>query len=81
MTAGKRAQPVEMRLDMTEQRFGQMDAQEIGQRRIGPVEIHARRIRREQSRLVGYRIDFAWVLHLQPLFVPPRIAILSTIAR
>ena len=53
MTAGERAQPVEMRLDMAKQRIGQMNAQQIGQRRIGAVEIHPRRIRREQSRLVG----------------------------
>ena len=77
MTAGERAQPVEMRLDMAEQRIGEMNPQQIGQRRIGPVEIHAGGIGREQSRLVGCRIDFAWLLHLQLLFVPPRIAILS----
>ena len=53
MTAGERAQPVEMRLDMAKQRVGQMDAQQIGQRRIGAVEIHAGRIRRQQSGLVG----------------------------
>ena len=33
--------------------YRQMQTQQIRQRRIGPVEIHARRIRREQSRLVG----------------------------
>jgi hypothetical protein len=78
MTAGERAQPVEMRLDMTKQRIREMNPQQIGQRRIGPVEIHAGSIGREQSRLVGWscRIDFAWLLHLQLLFVPPRIAIL-----
>ena len=61
MTAGQRAQPVEMRLDMAKQRIRQMDAQQIGQRRIGPVEIHAGGIGREQSRLVGWSccIDFA----------------------
>ena len=53
MAAGERAEPVEMRLDMAEQRIGQMDAQQIRQRRIGAVEIHAGRIRREQARLVG----------------------------
>ena len=53
MAAGEPAEPVEMRLDMAKQRLGQMQPQQIGQRRIGPVEIHPRRIRREQSRLVG----------------------------
>ena len=53
MTAGQRAEPIEMRLDMAKQRIGQMDAQQIRQRRIGTVEIHARGIGREQSRLVG----------------------------
>jgi hypothetical protein len=78
MTTGQRAQPVEMRLDMTEQRIRQMDAKQIGQRRIGAVKIHAGGIGREQSRPVGWswRIDFAWLLHLQLLFVRPLIAIL-----
>ena len=53
MAAGKRAEPVEMRLDMAKQRVGQMDAQQIGQRRIGAVEIHARGIGREQARPIG----------------------------
>jgi hypothetical protein len=44
---GERAQPVKMGLDMAKQRLRQMDAQQIGQRRIGPVEIHAGRIRCE----------------------------------
>src|ERR1700733_9769497 len=35
MTAGKRPQPVEMRLDMAEQRIRKMDAEQIGQRWIG----------------------------------------------
>ena len=63
MAAGERAEPIEMRLDMAEQRIGQMDPQQIGQRRIGAVEIHARRIRREQSRLIGEPVayDPAWV--------------------
>ena len=52
MAAGERAQPVEMRLDMAKQRIGQMDAQQIGQRRIGAVEIHAGGVGRQQSRLV-----------------------------
>ncbi len=52
MTAGERAQPIEMRLDMAEQRVRQMDAQQIRQRGIGPVEIHSRGVGREQSRLV-----------------------------
>ena len=56
MAAGKPAQPIEMRLDMAKQRIGQMQAQQIRQRRIGAVEIHPRGVRREQSRLVGERL-------------------------
>ena len=41
MPAGERAQPVEMRFDMTEQSIRQMNPQQISQRRIGPIEIHA----------------------------------------
>jgi hypothetical protein len=78
MTACERAEPVEMRLDMAKQRVGEMDAEQIGQRRIGAVEIHAGSIRREQSWLLGWRchiVMFARLVHLQPLFVPPIIAI------
>ncbi|MHC2412373.1 hypothetical protein ACVJGC_004964 [Bradyrhizobium diazoefficiens] len=39
--AGELAEAIEMRLDVTEQRLRQMDAQEIRQRLIGAVEIHA----------------------------------------
>ena len=53
IAAGQFAEAIEMRLDMAEQRIGEMQPQQIGQRRIGPVEIHPRRIRREQSRLIG----------------------------
>jgi hypothetical protein len=53
MTTGERAQPVEMRFDMTKQRVVEIDAQQIGQRRIGTIKVHSRRIRREQPRLVG----------------------------
>ena len=76
MTAGERAEPVEMRLDVAEQRIRQMNAQQIRQRRIGAVEIHARRIRRQQSRLIGRHRDFVvsgWLVHFQLLFVPPDI--------
>jgi hypothetical protein len=64
MTAGERAQPVEMRFDMAKQRIGQMDAEQVRQRRIGAVEIHSGRIRREQSRLIGrrcYTILLEWL--------------------
>jgi hypothetical protein len=53
VTAGERAQPVEMGLDMAEQRIGQMDAKQIRQRRVGAVEIHARGVGGQQSRPVG----------------------------
>ena len=45
MTACERAKTVEMRLDMAEQIVGQMDAQQIGQRRIGAIEVHSRSYR------------------------------------
>ena len=51
MAAGQFAEAIEMRLDMPEQRVGQIDAQQVGQRGIGAVEIHARRVGREQVRL------------------------------
>ena len=51
MTTGERTQPVKMRLDMVEDRLGQMNPQQVGQCRIGAVEIHPRRIRRQQSGL------------------------------
>ena len=73
MAAGERAEPIEMRLDMAEQRVRQMNPQKIRQRRIGAVEIHPRSIRREQSRPVGGAGHITlsgqlWHLHL--LFVP-----------
>ena len=64
MTAGQRAEPVEMRLDMSEQRIGQMDAKQIRQRRVGAVEIHARGVGGKQSRPVGgsgNAIMLAWL--------------------
>ena|GEM_PF-14680 len=76
MTAGERAQAVEMRLDVAEQRIGQMNAKQIRQRRIGAVEIHSGCIRRQQSRLLGgsrHIVVFARLVHLQLLFVPPRV--------
>ena len=66
IAAGQFAEAIEMRLDMAEQRVGEMEPQQISQRRIGPVEIHPRRIRREQSRLIGRScraIMHAW-LHI-----------------
>ena len=76
MAAGERAQPVEMRLDMTKQRIGQMDPQQIGQRRIGAVEIHAGGIGREQAPglLSAPHRCLTELLHLQLLFVPPCLA-------
>ena len=65
-----------MRLDVAKQRIGQMQAQQIGQRRIGAVEIHARRVRREQSRLVGggSAILLEW-LHFCPCSFRPILII------
>ncbi|MHC2475530.1 hypothetical protein ACVJF0_006507 [Bradyrhizobium elkanii] len=53
IASGQPAEAVEMRLDVAEQCVGQMQLQKIGQRRIGPVEIHSRRVGRQQPRLVG----------------------------
>ena len=53
VTAGERAEAVEMRLDMAKQRIGQMNPQQIRQRRIGAIEIHPGRIRREQTGRLG----------------------------
>jgi hypothetical protein len=49
MTAGKVAEAIQMRLDMAKQRLRQMDAQQVGQRRVSTIKIHARRIRRQQA--------------------------------
>jgi hypothetical protein len=73
MAASKRAEPVEMRLDMAEQPIRQVDAQQIGQRRIGAVEIHAGGIGCEQTGSVGGRrhiVVSGSFKHLQLLFVP-----------
>ena len=63
MPAGESAEAIEMRLDMVKQRLGQMQPQEIRQRRIGPVEIHPRGVRCQQTRLVGRgrAILFEWL--------------------
>src|SRR5258708_31249430 len=78
MTAGKRAQPLEMRLDMAKQRIRQMDAKQIRQRRIGAVEIHARGIRREQPGLIRRNrrvVMLAWLVHLPLLSARSGLAI------
>jgi hypothetical protein len=62
------AQPVEMRFDMIEQLLRQMDAQQIGQRGIGAVEIHAGRIRRDHVGN-GFSNDFTLGVHDDLLFV------------
>ena len=51
MTAGECTQPIEMRLDVAKQRIGQINTEQIRQRRIGPVKVHTGCIRRKQSRL------------------------------
>jgi hypothetical protein len=73
MAAGERTEPIEMRLEVAEQRVRQMNPQKVSQRRIGAVEIHPRSIRREQSWPVGGASHVTlsgqlWHLHL--LFVP-----------
>ncbi len=51
MTAGERTEAIEMRLDMLKQRCGKMHAQQVGEDRIGAIEIHARRVGRDQAEL------------------------------
>ena len=53
VTTGETAEPVEMRFDMPKQFFGQVNAQQVGQRWIGAVKVHAGGIRRDQSGLLG----------------------------
>jgi len=55
MAAGQFAEPIKIRLDVAKQRLGQMQFQKIRQRRIGPVEIHSRRVGGQQARLAGGR--------------------------
>jgi hypothetical protein len=62
--AGKFAQAIKMRLDVTEQRVGKMQAKQILQRRVGAVEIHARRIRGQQSGSIGIRSHAAMLQRL-----------------
>ncbi len=79
MAAGHGAEPVEMRLDVAERRVRQMQAQQIGQRRIGPVKIHAGGVGREQSRRIGNggpAIVLEW-LHIWPLSFPPILDVID----
>jgi hypothetical protein len=48
--AGQRPEPIKMRRDVLEEFCRQMNPQQIGQRRIGAVEVHAGRIGRDQVR-------------------------------
>jgi hypothetical protein len=75
MSAGERTQTVEMRLDVPEQLIGQMNPQQIGQRRIGAIKIHSGCIRRQQSRPIGreaHIVVLVRLVHWQPLFIPSR---------
>jgi hypothetical protein len=51
MAARQSAQAIKMRLDVAKQRLGQMNAQQIRQRWISTIKIHAGRIRRQQIRM------------------------------
>jgi hypothetical protein len=51
MAAGKPAEALKMRLDVTKQFLGQVDPQQIRKRRIGTVEIHPRGVWRQKVRL------------------------------
>jgi hypothetical protein len=53
IAAGQFTEAIEMRLDVAEQRIGQMQFEQIGQRRIGPIKIHSRGVGGEQARLAG----------------------------
>jgi hypothetical protein len=50
VTAGERAEAIEVRLDVAKQGIGKMDAKQIGQGRIRAIEIHAGSVGRQQSR-------------------------------
>ena len=71
MAAGKFAQTIKMRLDVTKQCVRQMDTQEIGQRRIGAIKVHPRRVRREQPgpRSRGRQIASGQPMHVMSLLV------------
>ncbi len=69
MTAGQPAEAIEMRLDMAKQGFRQMQEQQVGQRRVGPIKVHPGGIRSEQARLAGggnLAVVLEW-LHFLPL--------------
>jgi hypothetical protein len=71
--AGEFSEEIEIRLDMAKQRIGQMQPQQIRQRGIGPIKIHARGVGREQSWLVDpgpTPVIREW-LHFCLSFVPP----------
>jgi hypothetical protein len=67
MAAGEFAEPVEARLDVAEQRIRQMNAQEIGQCRIGAVEVHTGGIGRQEPRPIGTggNVAFDGLIHIQ----------------
>ena len=71
MTAGQAAEPVEMRFDVAKQLVGQMDAQQIGQRRIGAIKVHAGRVRRDQPGLIDQRCRFVFArcVHLRSALI------------
>ncbi len=72
--AGELAEPIEMRLDMAKQRLRQMDAQEIRQRGIGAIEVHAAGVRRQQTGRCGrdiVRLGLDRLVHDRPLSFPP----------
>jgi hypothetical protein len=49
MAAGKLTQAVKVRLDVAKQLVRHMDAKQVRERRIGAIEIHAGRIRRQKT--------------------------------
>ena len=74
MVAGERAEAVEMRRDVTDQLFRQMDLQEVRQRLIGAVEVHAAGIGRQQARLLRsdiFRLRCDRLVHDRPLRFRP----------
>jgi hypothetical protein len=79
MTTGEFAKAVEMRLDVTEQCLRQMDAQQIRQRLIGAVEIHAAGIGRQQAGLAGrdiFGLRCDRLVHDRPLRFRPTAILL-----
>jgi hypothetical protein len=66
-----------MWLDMAKQRVRKMNAQEVGERRIGAIEVHPGGIGRKQPVLSGPSRDIVVSGELVHYFLPPVRSALS----